>query len=162
MRGFLVANYDLLKHQLGKKLGCQKRAEDLLHETFLRLHDKLSVGVVRSPRAFILRMASNIEIDRWRRDSRVLSTGEVEQLLDIEEAVETPHKQWEDQLALESLLLWIKELSPRRRDILLSVRLDGVSTRELAQRYGISQRMVEKELKWAHEYCARRMEQHGL
>ena len=47
--------------------------------------------------------------------------------------------------------------SPRRRDILLASRLEGISLRDIAGRHGISQRMVEIELKYALMHCGRRM-----
>jgi RNA polymerase sigma-70 factor (ECF subfamily) len=56
--------------------------------------------------------------------------------------------------ALEGVLA---ELSPRRRNILLASRVEGVSLSEIATRHGISQRMVEIELKMALIHCGRRM-----
>jgi len=45
------------------------------------------------------------------------------------------------------------ELPPRQREILLAARLDGLPRREIANRLGISLRLVEKELQRAQEYC---------
>jgi len=47
-------------------------------------------------------------------------------------------------------------LPPRPRAILLAARLDGLSRQQIAERFGISVSMVEKELKRAQEHCAAR------
>jgi RNA polymerase sigma-70 factor (ECF subfamily) len=52
----------------------------------------------------------------------------------------------------------IAELTPRRRDILLASRLEGVPMHEIAARHGISQRMAERELRNALVHCAERLE----
>ena len=48
-------------------------------------------------------------------------------------------------------------LTPRQRDILVAARVDGLSRPELAQRWGISLRLVGRELQTAHEHCLRAM-----
>jgi RNA polymerase sigma-70 factor (ECF subfamily) len=50
----------------------------------------------------------------------------------------------------------IATLPPRRRAVLLAVRLEGLSRQQIAERFGISTSMVEKELRQAQEYCATR------
>jgi RNA polymerase sigma-70 factor (ECF subfamily) len=50
----------------------------------------------------------------------------------------------------------IAALPSRQRAILLAVRLEGLSRQEIAERFGISTSMVEKELRQAQEYCAMR------
>ncbi|MNJ79079.1 RNA polymerase sigma factor [compost metagenome] len=48
-------------------------------------------------------------------------------------------------------------LTPRQRDILLAARVDGLSRPDLAKRWGISVRLVGRELQTAHEHCVRAM-----
>jgi RNA polymerase sigma-70 factor (ECF subfamily) len=49
-------------------------------------------------------------------------------------------------------------LPARQRDILYAARVDGLTLKELAQRWGISTRLVSRELQTAHEFCAKHME----
>lgn len=150
---FLVEHYDLLRKTLGKKLGSSEQASDILHEVFVRLRDKPVMGIIKSPRAFILRMAQNMVVDNWRREERYLCQEEIDALLDLDAPAADPQLNWEIGAELDSLVNIIQGLPVRRRDIFLAVRLEGTSTLELANRYGITQRTVEKELRKAHEYC---------
>ena len=52
----------------------------------------------------------------------------------------------------------LSELSPRRRQILLASRVEGLPLRVIAERHGISQRMIELELKAALMYCGQRVD----
>lgn len=150
---FLAEHYELLRQSLGKKLGSEERAADILHDIFVRLQDKPPAGLIKNPRAYITCMAQNMFVDNWRREERYLDQHEIDNLLDESMPGADPQQSWESGAELDSLVDIIQGLPVRRRDILLSVRLEGMSTLELARRYGISQRMVEKELRRAHEYC---------
>jgi RNA polymerase sigma-70 factor (ECF subfamily) len=50
----------------------------------------------------------------------------------------------------------IAKLPERQRAVLLASRIEGVSRQEIAERFGISVGMVDKELQQAQEYCATR------
>jgi RNA polymerase sigma-70 factor (ECF subfamily) len=52
----------------------------------------------------------------------------------------------------------LDELTPRRRAILIAARLEEVPHVEIAARFGISTRMVEKELRSALIHCGQRLE----
>jgi RNA polymerase sigma-70 factor (ECF subfamily) len=43
-------------------------------------------------------------------------------------------------------------MPPRRREVLLMVRVEGLQQKDVAQRLGVSLRTVEHELKRAHDY----------
>jgi RNA polymerase sigma factor (sigma-70 family) len=47
----------------------------------------------------------------------------------------------------------IEELSERRRAILIAARLDEMPHQQIAERFGISKRMVQLELKYALVHC---------
>jgi RNA polymerase sigma factor (sigma-70 family) len=63
---------------------------------------------------------------------------------------------------VEALQQALEGLTPRRREILLASRLEGVPLREIAQRHGISQRMVEIELRRALAYCSLRLDREAV
>ncbi|MFM9503862.1 sigma-70 region 4 domain-containing protein, partial [Listeria monocytogenes] len=58
----------------------------------------------------------------------------------------------------EAILL---ELPARQREILLAARIDQMPRAEIAERFGISVSLVEKELQRAQEYCLARREKSG-
>src|SRR5262249_49619340 len=51
----------------------------------------------------------------------------------------------------------LSELTPRRREILLASRLEGIMLREIAARMNVSQRLVEIEFSHALAHCALRL-----
>ena len=62
------------------------------------------------------------------------------------------------QKEIQSLLKALYELPARRRKILIAARLEEAPHLEISQRFGISTRMVEKEIKAALGHCAQRLE----
>jgi RNA polymerase sigma-70 factor (ECF subfamily) len=58
---------------------------------------------------------------------------------------------------MAALVRALDELPPRCRAIFIAARLDEVPHKALAERYGISMRTVERELKRAMEHCGERL-----
>lgn len=156
LRQMFLIGYDDLKLRLTKSLGPEV-AGDALQDTWIRLEQAAKIGPVRRPGAYIFRIAYNIALKRLRRergtvtlDDARAALGLVDDMPDAERVIEA----WDD---MARLRLAIEALTPRRREILFASRLDGISLRALADRYGISQRMVERELKHAVLHCAAKL-----
>lgn len=157
LRHYFVERYDVLKQLMTRKLGSADHAGDALHEAYVRLADKDALDrPVRSPQAFLCRVATNIAIDRMRSDARLLSGEEADRLLELQEAPDTADIAAASRNA-EAVVQAMARLTERQRQILEAVRMDGVSQKELAKRYGISLRMVERELRKAHDFCVSQM-----
>lgn len=152
---YLADRYANLKRGLVRVLGNDDLAADALHDTYLRLQLKEDdLGVVRSPRAFLMRMAANIAVDIQRRQGRALALDEVDALMELSDPAPGPEQIVEDRSELEALSRIMARLPPRRREILLMVRWEGMRQKEVAERLGVSVRTVENELKRAHDFCA--------
>jgi RNA polymerase sigma-70 factor (ECF subfamily) len=154
---FLAVRYDDLKTRLTRRLGSAELAGEALQDTYLRLGHTDTDGMVRSPGAYIFRMAFNIAMDHRRAESRRLSVAEIHDLLNIADDAPGPEQIVGARSEIEALERVIEELPPRRRAVLLAARLEGLPQRQIALRLGISLRLVEKELKRAQEYCAERL-----
>lgn len=161
LRHFLTDRYDALKRRLAYQLGSEERAGDALHDTWLRLNGRDDMQPVDNPQAFVLRMAVNSAVDRWRKDTRLVNASEIDDLLQLDDAELGPRHSLEAQFELQQLLRVLDELPERRRQIFLAIRIDGVTRKELARQYGISQRAIEAELRRAHDYCAQRLDRGG-
>jgi RNA polymerase sigma factor (sigma-70 family) len=157
LRSFLAARYDDLKVRLTRRLGSAELAGEALQDTYLRLEDANTVSAVSSPGAYLFRMAFNIAMDYRRAERRRLSLIEIQDLLDTADDALGPERIVEGRFEIEALERVLAELTPRRRAILLAVRLEGLPQRQIAERLGISLRLVEKELQRAQEYCAERL-----
>lgn len=156
LRAVLIDRYGDLKHRLARRLGSADWAEDALQDTYLRLDGAEAVGEIRSPVAYLFRSAINTALNGRRAETRRLRAGEVEALLHIADDAPDAVRIIQGRADIMRLKRIMAELPPRQRAILLAARLDGLSRGEIAGRLGISVSMVEKELRRAQEYCAKR------
>lgn len=157
LRSFLADRYDDLKQRLSRRLGSAELAGDALQDTYVRLGRAEVAGAVQSPAAYLFRMAFNVAMDRQRAEKRRLAHNEVQDLLHLVDDAPGPGQIAEARFEIEALEKAIAELTPRRRIILLAARLQGMPQREIANRLGVSLRLVEKELRLAQEHCAQKL-----
>lgn len=155
LQELLTDRYGTLRTRLARRLGSQDWAEDALQETYLRLDGAEITGIVRNPTAYLFRTAFNVALNRMRADRR-LSAAEVDGLLHVADEAPDALQIFEGRAEMERLSKIIAKLPERQRAILLASRVDGVSRQVIADRFGISVGMVDKELQQAQEYCAMR------
>ena len=154
----LVDDYGVLKRQLTRRLGSHDAADDIMQEAYLRLRRMDSVQSVQHPRTYLFRIALNIAADRRRSEARRLARSEIEVLLRVEHDELDPARIAEGRSAVKRLAQALEELTPRRRAIFLAARLEGIPYPEIAARFGISTRYLERELKHALDHCRERLE----
>lgn len=153
-----LTSYEDFKVRLRRRLGSEELANDVLHETYLRVDRMTETPDIAQPNAYLYRMALNIAADRRQSDARLLTGGEIEELLQISDESLDPARVVGGQKELQILLKALYELPARRRRIFIAARLEEAPHLEISQRFGISTRMVEKEIKAALGHCAMRLE----
>jgi RNA polymerase sigma factor (sigma-70 family) len=154
LRQRLVEKYDDLRSLLKGRLGSEDLAQETLHETWLRLDRIDDIGTMRSPDAYLVRVALNLATDRQRSEIRRARRSEVDAIIEnIIDDAPGPAEQSEARRELAVFKKAIEELSQRRRAILIAARLDGVPHQQIAEQFGISKRMVQIELKYALQHC---------
>ncbi|HVX78263.1 MAG TPA: sigma-70 family RNA polymerase sigma factor [Bradyrhizobium sp.] len=161
LKQFLLLCYDDLKVRLTQRLGSAELAADALQDTWLRLDRDDAIAPVQRADAYLFRVAVNIARDHLRSEGRRLSTGEIAVLLNIADDAPGPLQTLEDRSDLAALKKIMTELPPRQRSILVAARLEGLSRQQIADCYGISVRMVQRELQEAQDYCAARLRRFG-
>jgi RNA polymerase sigma-70 factor (ECF subfamily) len=149
--------YDDFKLRLARRLGSAELAGDALQDTWLKLQQDDGIAAVRSDAAYLFRIAVNIARDRRRAEKRRLTTSEVETLLNVADDGPNPERVAETRSELRALQRIMAELPPRQCAILLAARLEGLPRQEIARRFRISVRMVQRELQDAQDYCAARL-----
>jgi RNA polymerase sigma-70 factor (ECF subfamily) len=157
LRRLLLLDYDELKAQLARRLGSVDHAGDALQDTWLRLEGAAPIGTVHRPQPYLLRIAYNIALKRRQAERETTTLDDARAALNLVDEAPDPERVVEAKSEAAALEGALAELSPRRRDILLASRVEGVSLGEIATRHGLSQRMVEIELKMALIHCGRRM-----
>lgn len=124
-------------------------ASDILHETYLRVAPGNAAVSARSPKAFMLRVATNLAIDRLRRGRREYEA--VQAAFAFTENCEYPPV---DRLMLKQALLG---LPPKLRDVLILRHIRGLTYDEIARAKGISVKTVEWRMRKAVAACAARL-----
>lgn len=157
LRTLLLAEYVDFDRRLTRRLGSPDLASEALNETYLRLERMRELGQVRSPKAYLFRIALNIAADRRRAEKRRLTSGEVDALLDIPDDRPDAARVIEDRSEINLLKRAIAELPERRRRVLMLSRIEGMPNREIATLLGVTVRTVETDLKQAVEHCADRL-----
>ncbi|MFT3720585.1 sigma-70 family RNA polymerase sigma factor [Pseudorhodoferax sp.] len=132
-----------LQALLHRKLGCPHKAEDLAHDTFLKLLVTQASAVLREPRAFLTTVAHGLVVSHWRRLE--LERAYLDALAAQGPALGASPE--DRALAVEALLqidALLAGLSERARQAFLLARLDGLGYAEIAAELGVSERMVKK------------------
>jgi RNA polymerase sigma-70 factor (ECF subfamily) len=157
MRAILESGYQRFQERLRKRLGSDALATEVLHETWLRIGHMGNVGLVQRPESYLFRMALNVAADRKQADSRRLSPVEIATLRHMMDEVLDPQRIAEARAEMATLESALNELTPRRKAIFVLARVNEMKHEDIAQRFGISARMVEKELLYALRYCSQRL-----
>ena len=77
LRSLLADRYDDLKTRLSRRLGSSELASDALQDTYVRLGRTEISGPIRSPAAYLFRMAFNVAMDQKRIEKRRLVRNEI-------------------------------------------------------------------------------------
>lgn len=156
----LITERKRLVRYLTGRTGCATTAEDILQEAWLKLDRNDYAEQVSNPLAYLQRMTCNLAIDNARADSRRrLEPMEVEALLAYADESPNAEQQVCDAQQLECLAMIVEELPPRCREIFLAARVEGTSHKQLAQRFGVSVRTVELDVRRALDHCSQRLRQ---
>jgi len=139
--GFLEY-YDELVGTWTRRLRNRQQAQDLAHDTFVRVFES-GPDAVEQPRAYLHQTARNIAVDGFRR----------EELRDAKEQAAVPPSSCETgdpeqymrayQLA-EAVERALQELPLNCRKVFVWQKIEGLTQAEIAERLGLSRNMVEK------------------
>lgn len=157
LRRVFMLGYEDLRTRLMRRLGSAELANDVLHDTWLRIERSEFVGEVRSPRNYLLQVAFHAALARWRGDKKFVALSDAKMVIGLADDLPDPERTVAARSDVAILTRALGELTPRRRDILLASRLEGQPLRDIAAQLGISQRLVEIELKHALAHCALRL-----
>jgi RNA polymerase sigma factor (sigma-70 family) len=117
--------------------------DDLIQEAYTRIWN-VDFRTIQNGRTFLYSVVKNLARDQIRRADVVQIAGVLElDSLDIEEAAPGPERRVSARQQYEQLVAIVRKLSPQRRAVFEVRHFEGLSTRETAQRLGLSERTVE-------------------
>jgi len=133
-----------LRDAMRRRFGSE-RADDLVQETFLRALAYLERDIA-APRALLMTIAKNAARDflrraRVRNDHLARALHEGSGL-----GVHSKGMPLDDDLHVREVM---KSLPPKYRDVLLLSKIGGLTNREIAQRYKVSVRAIDKRIQKA-------------
>ncbi|WP_312496460.1 sigma-70 family RNA polymerase sigma factor [Pseudomonas cremoris] len=134
-------HYEELIRTWTRRLRNRQEAEDLAHDTFVRVLEAKSVQVDQ-PRAYLHQTARNIAVDAYRREDRreAMELGALDQ---TPPSGDPEHFMHAIQLA-DSIEQALAELPLNCRKIFIWQKIEGLTQQEIAERLGLSKNMVEK------------------
>jgi RNA polymerase sigma-70 factor (ECF subfamily) len=137
-------------------------ADDLAQESWSRLmHYQLET--VASSRGLLFTIARNVLKNHWRWSAlRQIERSTDFAELDVPSDAPGPDRHLLAARDLEALEAAVAALPPKCRAVFLLSRIEGLSNAEVAQRCGISVKMVEKHLAKAILACRARVGNFGI
>ena len=134
-------HYEELIRTWTRRLRNRQEAEDLAHDTFVRVLEAKSIQV-EQPRAYLHQTARNIAVDAYRREDRreAMELGALDQ---TPPSGDPEHFMHAIQLA-DSIEQALAELPLNCRKIFIWQKIEGLTQQEIAERLGLSKNMVEK------------------
>lgn len=140
-----------LLRYFSRHLASREDAEDLAQETLVRLSQQspAAIAALVNVEAYLLRIASNLLRDRFRRDrSRHAGDHVPIETVTIAWQGEEPscERVYEDRLRLQDFLRALEALPPRCQQVFLLQRYDGLTYSAIAKRLEISVSAVEKHM----------------
>ncbi|QLF92865.1 sigma-70 family RNA polymerase sigma factor [Pseudomonas sp. ABC1] len=137
---------------LRQRMESRENAEDLSHDTFLRVLGRQPSGEINEPRAYLASIARGLLIDHYRRAS--LERAYLEALATMPEP-EAPSPE-ERQALLETLIEidnLLDGLRPKVRQAFLLSQLDGLTYPQIAERMGLSVSSIQQYMGLALRHC---------
>ncbi|WP_109481444.1 RNA polymerase factor sigma-70 [Paraburkholderia sp. C35] len=136
-------------------VGCSSRAEDVVHDVFIKLTGFSNQDDVRQPLAYVARMVRNASIDACRRQSLENTWHACEEDgLDVPSPEPTPESALVTRDTLRHAFDALAQLPERTRSAFERVRLREETLQETARALNVSQTLVHFMVRDAAKHCA--------
>lgn len=144
---FYHSHQGWLRGWLSKKTGCRHLAEDLTHDTFLKLLTLAEPEAIRNPRAYLIVTANHVMIDQFRkRKLEEDALAALAQLAEGEEEQSAEQRVAISQLVATALHILNEALDEKVQRAFVMARVEGHSYRDIAVTLGVSESSVKQYL----------------
>jgi RNA polymerase sigma factor (sigma-70 family) len=154
-----AAHHGALQAFFSKRLRRQADTSDLAQEVYARMLRVENPEAIRDMNAYLFTVAGNLAREHAARDRRRGTSVDIEDATVMEELSESPAYDSEIDVARELSRLRdvLKHLPPRWHAAIVLQYVHGLSQQDIAERLGVSPRMVKKYVGQALGRCRRRM-----
>jgi RNA polymerase sigma factor (sigma-70 family) len=158
----LLAGYDDFVRKLTRRLGSAELAREAIHETYLRLQRPGATEPIQNPDGYLFRIAINIAKNRGVIERRYLNASEIEVLIDLPEEAPDPARTVLARSEMAMLQIALDQLPERQREIFTASWVHEIPHNELAQRYGVDIRTIQRDLERASRHVRLFWKENGL
>ena len=138
---------------LTKKLACADTAADLTQEAFIRLLKSGPNLELKSPRAYLYSIATNLLNDYFRFQKKQPSFIESEAIYSVADNAPDQERQLLAEKEVHDLEIAIAQLSPRCREVFVLHKFHHLSYEEISQQLNISKNTVMVHMMNALSHC---------
>jgi RNA polymerase sigma factor (sigma-70 family) len=149
---------DSLVRFLTLRLQSRQEAHEVAQEAYVRLLQLERADVASFVRAYLFRIAGNLAIDRLRRRATESRFQEPEAISDLFARTPDPETLELERERMEQIRGFLHELPEAVREAFLLFRMKDMDQKSIAQRLGVTDRMVRNHITRALMYCRLRME----
>jgi len=151
----LLDYYDDLLKTWVRRLGSRHDAADVAHDAIVRML-RADLTTIQNPRAYLHQTARNLATDAYRRNAahEIVPLEIVEESITSDGDLDAAIRAAEIVAALEIAL---NELPLRCRQVFVWQRIGGLTQTEIADRLGLSTKMIQKYLTRATRHLRARM-----
>jgi RNA polymerase sigma factor (sigma-70 family) len=146
----------LLVRFLRARLGSENEAKEVAQEAYVKLLQLDRTGAVSFLRAYLFKVATNLAIDRIRERAKYARNESIELFEDLEDSA-MPERTAIASQQLDLLAAALNELPKKCRDAFVLHRYHDKTQPEIAEEFGMSERMIRNYLVDAMLYCKLRL-----
>ncbi|MEO6919221.1 MAG: RNA polymerase factor sigma-70 [Collimonas sp.] len=151
----LIANRPLFVKAARSFVGCMSRAEDVVHDVFLKLVDLPGQDVVRQPIAYVMRMVRNAAIDACRRQNlENIYHADEDSGLDMPSQEPSPEAALVVRDTLRHVYDALAQLPARSRAAFEMVRMREETLQSTARALNVSQTLVHFMVRDVEKHCS--------
>lgn len=152
----LAQQYATLRNRLARRLGSSDLASEALHDTWLRLNAGAELSAVDNPDAYIFRAALNSAAKLSARERRSSHMVDIDAVFDLADDAPGPERIAIARSEIAALRRTLASLPRRQREIFLQSYVGHATHAELADRYDVSVRTIQSDLRSALLHVAMR------
>ncbi|MFC4253981.1 sigma-70 family RNA polymerase sigma factor [Altererythrobacter xixiisoli] len=153
----LVAHYADLRRRLARALGSRDRASEALHDTWLRLQSGGDLAPVADPDAYLFRSALNHANRAAVAERRLLNSIEISSAINLADESPDPERVAIARSEVAALKRALSSLTARQREIFMESYVGEATHAELAERYNVSVRTIQADLRTGLLHVASRL-----
>ncbi len=158
LRRTLVDGYGQLKRRLTQRLGSSTLASEALNETWMRLGRGGELGSVTNAEAYVYRAALNTAANLIKAESRHAGHAVLADIPEIEDEAPRSDRVAASRDEVEQVVAALAELPQRQRDAFVECFRGETMPEILAERYGVSVRTIQADIRNAILHCAERLD----